>query len=463
MRCKVFLAGLAFSLVFVGQVIGQEHRVTGEVISGETRAPLIGVNIVVQNTTTGTTTDLYGQYVLEGISPQDILVFTYIGHQVEEVAIDGREVIDVVMTPQALSGEDVVVIGYGTQQRRDITSSIFSLKEGSFTQGQNTDIESLLQGRVAGVNITSSNGDVGAAPLIRIRGGTSVNAGNGPMIVIDGVPIDNESTLPGSQGNDGDEISDGTRDNPLGMVNPQDIASIDILKDASAAAIYGARGGNGVILITTKEGKAGGLALTYDTYTSTSTVAKKLDLMNAKEYRDFATVTGQTPTLEDADTAWQDEVFRTAVSQSHDLAFGGGTQLSRYRVSLNYLDQQGIVLNSERQRYSLRLNVNHKLLDEKLRLGIKINPTYIKRHNTPYNQRAGYIGGTFTNVLKFNPTFPVYNDDGTYYETTTPDKRNPVALLKEIDDVSESMRVFFNGNAEYEFLPGFVILHTLLD
>ena len=450
MRVKVYLVGLAVSLLCVGQVFAQEHRVTGQVISGENRASLHGVNIVVQGTDMGAITDTYGLYVLEDVSPQDVLVFSYIGYQVEEISIGGLGEINVVMTPQALSGEDVVVIGYGTQQRRDITSSIFSLKEGSFTQGAGSDAQALLQARVPGVVITSSNGDVGAAPVIRIRGGTSVNAGNGPMIVIDGVPVDHSSSMP-----DGIEISDGTRDSGLSMVNPNDIASIDVLKDASAAAIYGARGGNGVILITTKEGKPGAVSMTYDTYTSTSTVANKLDLMNAAQYKAFAEKVGASPIMGDADTDWQDEVFRTAISQNHNLSFGGGTQLSRYRVSLNYLDEQGIVLNSERQRYTLRINVNHRMLDEKLRLGLKINPSYIKRNNTPYNQRAGYYGGVFTNICKMNPTLPVYNDDGSYYEYATTDKRNPVALLNEIDDISEVLRVFFNGTVEYEFIPGF--------
>lgn len=453
MRVKVYLIGLAVSLLCVGQVIGQEHRVTGHVISGENRAPLHGVNIVVQGTGMGTVTDAYGLYVLEDVSVEDILVFSYIGFQVEEAPIDGREVLDVVMTPQALSGEDVVVIGYGTTQRRNLTSSIFSLKEGSFTKGATNDLQSLLQARVPGVVITANNGDIGSEPQIRIRGGTSVTAGNGPMVVIDGVPIDNSSAMP-----DGVGMSNGTRDNPLGMLNPYDIASIDILKDASAAAIYGARGGNGVILITTKQGEAGALSMTYDGYTSTSTVSNKLELLTAAEYKDYAKQVGIHDTtiakMGDADTDWQDAIFRTAVSQNHNLSFGGGTQLSRYLVSLNYLDEQGIVLNSERQRYSLRLNVNHRMLDEKLRLGLGINPTYVKRNNTPYNQREGYAGAVFTNVFKMMPTYPVENEDGTYYEYPVTTIRNPVALLNEIEDISESIRIFFNATAEYEFVPG---------
>lgn len=435
---------------------------TGEVISGETRAPLLGVNIAVQNTDIGTTTDLDGQYVLEGISPQDILVFTYIGYQDEEVAIDSRGVIDIVLTPQALSGEDVVVIGYGTVQRRDITSSIFSLKEGSFTQGAVTDIQALLQARVPGVLITQSSGELGAEPLIRIRGGTSVSASNAPLIVIDGVPIDNNSATPSfGVTSRGGEVNDtnpsgGVRDNVLSMLNPNDIASIDVLKDASAAAIYGARGGNGVILITTKEGKPGGVSLTYDGYTSSSSVTKTLDLLTASEYKAFAEQVEPNNDYEfgSANTDWQDQIFRTGTSQSHNVAFAAGTQQTRYRVSLNYLDEEGIVLGSDRQRISGRLNINHNLLDEKLRLALRINPTYIKRHDAPYRQTGGFNGGMFTNVYKMNPTFPVYLDDGSYYDTGDPARRNPVALANEIDNETSSMRIFANATADYEFLPG---------
>ncbi|MFQ6615344.1 MAG: SusC/RagA family TonB-linked outer membrane protein [Fidelibacterota bacterium] len=465
MRFKVLFVSLAVALFVLGQAFGQDGRVSGRVISSEDRDPLIGVNIVVAGTDMGTTTDSDGRYLLDGVSPDATLVFSYIGYQTEEISVAGRQEIDVVMTPQALPGEELVVIGYGTQQRRDITSSITSLKEGSFTQGATTDIQSLLQARVPGVVVTSNNGEVGGEPLIRIRGGTSVTASNNPMIVIDGVPVNNTSALPGGTGED---INDGPRDNPLGMLNPRDIASIDILKDASAAAIYGARGGNGVILITTKEGSPGvpgGPSLVYDVYTSSSSVSNKLDLMSASEYKAYAQkvaniIDDTTKFVYDPDdfgtanTDWQDAIFRTAISQNHNISFTGGSAATQYRASLNYLDEQGVVLNSARQRYSGRLNVNHRMLDNKLKLALRINPSFIRRHNTPYNQRAGYFGGVFTNVLKMNPTYPVKNDDGSYYEYPTTTIRNPVALLNEISDVSEEMRIFFNSTAEYEFIPG---------
>ena len=460
MRSKVYMIGMAVGLLYVGQVMGQEQEVSGRVISAEDRAPLLGVNISIQNTDEGAITDRRGRYELKDLSAQDVLVFSFIGFQPVEETVGDRTVIDVVMTPEAIAGEELVVIGYGTQQRRDVTSSIFSLKEGSFTRGSSSDAQALFQGRIPGVVVTLSNGDVGAAPLIRIRGGTSVSAGNGPMFVIDGVPIDNSSATPIVPSGDEEQISDGTRDNFLSLLNPYDIASIEVLKDASAAAIYGARGGNGVILITTKEGRAGGFSLTYDGYTSASTQSKKYDLLTASEYKKFAGDVGATPENQSADTDWQDEIVRTAMTQSHNIAFSSGTQLTRYRVSLNYLDEEGIVLGSARQRITARLNLSHTALDEKLRLAVRINPTFIKKNNTPYRQRAGFLGGVFGNVLKMNPTVPVFETDGeTYYDfpslgVPSTGIRNPVALLKEIDDVSESLHIFANASAEYEFLPG---------
>ncbi|MBN4080802.1 TonB-dependent receptor [Caldithrix abyssi] len=452
---KKFIVQISVVLLMIGQLFAQD-AVSGKVISDDTGEALIGVNIVVKGTGIGTTTDQDGYFSLDAIAADAVLVISYIGYDTKEIAVDGQSEINIVLALGVLSGEDVVVIGYGTQQRKNVTSAISSLKENAFTKGRNTDLQSMLQGRVAGVVVSANNGDIGSAPLIRIRGGTSITAGNGPMIVVDGVPINNTSALPTGFTTGGGAGGDGTQDNPLASLNPNDIASIDILKDASAAAIYGARGGNGVILITTKEGGRGGEAsLTYNVYSSSSSIAKKLDLMNASEYKSFGTSIGKTVDDGGANTDWQDAVFRNAKTQNHNIAFSAGTPQTNYRVSVNYLDEQGVILNSQRQRYSARLNVNHKMLDDKLRVGLKVSPSFIKRNNTPYNQRAGFFGGVFANVLKMNPTYPVYNPDGTYFEypnTTT--IRNPVALLNETSDIGEIMGVFFNATAEYEIISG---------
>ena len=451
-------SSLFFSLlIFVlccGQVIAQTSVVSGTVSSADDGSMLVGVNIVVKNTDTGTTTNENGAFVLEGVSANDVLVLSYIGYETAEVAVSGRAIIEVTLVSTVIAGEDVVVIGYGTQSRRDVTGAISSLKEGSFTKGTNTDLQSLLQARAPGVVITANNGDIGSEPRIRIRGGTSINASNNPIIVVDGVPINNSSALPGGFTTGAGAGADGTMDNPLGMLNPDDIASIDILKDAASSAIYGARGGNGVILITTKEGRPGELSLTYSASTSSSSITKKLDLMDAAEFKSYASSIGVDIDDGGANTDWQDEILRSAVSTNHNISFSAGTQQTQYRASISYLDQQGILLNSERQRISTRLNVRHTMLDNKLKLGLKVSPSFSNRNNTPYNQRAGYFGGVFTNVLKFNPTYPVKNADGSYYEYATTTIRNPVALLNEISDVGENLRVLTSATAEYELISG---------
>jgi iron complex outermembrane receptor protein len=451
-------SSLFFSLlIFVlccGQVIAQTSVVSGTVSSADDGSMLVGVNIVVKNTDTGTTTNENGAFVLEGVSANDVLVLSYIGYETAEVAVSGRAIIEVTLVSTVIAGEDVVVIGYGTQSRRDVTGAISSLKEGSFTKGTNTDLQSLLQARAPGVVITANNGDIGSEPRIRIRGGTSINASNNPIIVIDGVPINNSSALPGGFTTGAGAGADGTMDNPLGMLNPDDIASIDILKDAASSAIYGARGGNGVILITTKEGRPGELSLTYSASTSSSSITKKLDLMDAAGFKSYASSIGVDIEDGGANTDWQDEILRSAVSTNHNISFSAGTQQTQYRASISYLDQQGILLNSERQRISTRLNVRHTMRDNKLKLGLKVSPSFSNRNNTPYNQRAGYFGGVFTNVLKFNPTYPVKNADGSYYEYATTTIRNPVALLNEISDVGENLRVLTSATAEYELISG---------
>ena len=451
-------SSLFFSLlIFVlccGQVIAQTSVVSGTVSSADDGSMLVGVNIVVKNTDTGTTTNENGAFVLEGVSANDVLVLSYIGYETAEVAVSGRAVIAVTLVSTVIAGEDVVVIGYGTQSRKDVTGAISSLKEGSFTKGAITDLQSLLQARAPGVVITANNGDIGSEPRIRIRGGTSINASNNPIIVIDGVPVNNSSALPGGFTTGAGAGADGTMDNPLGMLNPDDIASVDILKDAASSAIYGARGGNGVILITTKEGRPGELSLTYSASTSSSSITKKLDLMDAAGFKSYASSIGVDIEDGGANTDWQDEILRSAVSTNHNISFSAGTQQTQYRASISYLDQQGILLNSERQRISTRLNVRHMMLDNKLKLGLKVSPSFSNRNNTPYNQRAGYFGGVFTNVLKFNPTYPVKNADGSYYEYATTTIRNPVALLNEISDVGENLRVLTSATAEYELISG---------
>jgi iron complex outermembrane receptor protein len=459
MRAKLLLFSLVLILFFTGSVIAQGTTVKGVVTSAEDGSPLPGANVIVKNTQKGASTDIDGIYILEDVSAQDTLVFMYVGYSDAEEIVGDRELINARLTPEAFSADAIVVIGYGTQQRKDLTNAIGTLSPQDFNRGAVTDPMQLAQARMPGVKIVTGNGDLGFAPMIRIRGGTSVSASNEPMYVIDGVPVENVSATPTfnpegtSDGTGEDNPAGGLRDNPLSNLDPNDIESIDILKDASSAATYGARGGNGVILITTKSGTPGGSALTYRGYSSISSQYGEYDLLNAQEYRDYAAQVGATPEMGSSNTDWQDAITRDAFSHSHTLAYSSGSANTSYLVSVNYLDEQGIVLNSDRQRISGRFNIQHQMYDNTLRLGMRVNPSYIKRNNTPYRQIGGFRGGLFTNVLKHNPTLPVKNSDGSYYAYASPDIRNPVAMVELIEDESEIMRIFANFNAEYDFIP----------
>ena len=341
--------------------------------------------------------------------------------------------------------EEVVVIGYGTQKKKDLTGSSASVSAEDFNGGVVTSPEMLIQGKAAGITITPTNGEPGGGVSVRVRGGTSISSSNEPLYVIDGMPIQSANTLPGGTGETG-----GSQRNPLSRLNPNDIESITVLKDASATAIYGARGANGVVLITTKKGKGGSaMAVDYNYQLSASTLAKKLDLLTADEYRTAVNRFGLGNTLGNADTDWQDEVFQTGVAQQHNLSLSGGSAEGNYRLSLGYLDQDGIVINSGTERFTSRLSMNQKTLDGKLTLSGNINVSQQDDNLTPYQQTGGFEGGIFTNVMKMNPTLPVYDADGNYTFVSN-SVRNPVQAALEIDDVARTTGITMNGTARLD-------------
>ena len=341
--------------------------------------------------------------------------------------------------------EEVVVIGYGTQKKKDLTGSSAQVSAEDFNGGVVTSPEMLIQGKAAGITITPTNGEPGGGVSVRVRGGTSISSSNEPLYVIDGMPVQSANTLPGGTGQTG-----GSQRNPLSRLNPNDIESITVLKDASATAIYGARGANGVVLITTKKGKGGSaMAVDYNYQVSASTLAKKLDLLTADEYREQVNRFGLGNTLGNADTDWQDEVFQTGVAQQHNLSLSGGSAEGSYRLSLGYLDQDGIVINSGTERFTSRLSMNQKTLDGKLTLSGNINVSQQDDNLTPYQQTGGFEGGLFTNVMKMNPTLPVYDADGNYTFVSN-SVRNPVQAALEIDDVARTTGITMNGTARLD-------------
>ena len=340
--------------------------------------------------------------------------------------------------------EEVVVIGYGSQKKKDLTGSSASVSSEDFNGGVVTSPEMLIQGKAAGITITPTNGEPGGGVSVRVRGGTSISSSNEPLYIIDGMPIQNGSTLPGGEGE-----TSGSQRNPLSRLNPNDIESITVLKDASATAIYGARGANGVVLITTKKGAAGRMSVDYSYQVSASTLPRKLDMLNASEYKAAVARFGLGNVLGNADTDWQDEMFQTGMATQHNLSLNGGTEAGSYRLSMGYLDQDGIVINSGTERFTSRLSMNQKTLNDKLTLSANVNVSQQDDNLTPYQQVGGYTGGIFTNMLKMNPTLPVKDANGNYTFVSNA-IRNPVEAAMEIDDVARTVGVTMNGTARLD-------------
>lgn len=381
--------------------------------------PLPGVNITEVGTSNGVVTDLEGNYSISVSSENAILRFSFVGYLTEEMEVANRTQIDLMLVEDIQAVEEVVVIGYGTVKKRDVTGSMASIKSEDFNPGVTVAPEQLMQGKVAGVDIVQSSGRPGATSTVRIRGASSISAGNDPLYVIDGIPMQftsanlyvnvtgESSTSPFS--------SEGS--NPLNTINPSDIESIEILKDASATAIYGSRGANGVILITTKSKKAGGESFSYDAYVGISSIRKTLDFLSADEFRNYAESYGLDYSDEGANTNWQDEVFRPALTHSHNIAFGGNSANSGYRASLGYSNQEGILISSALEKYTSRLNANHKALDGKLNIDLNLSYAKINNDDVPVSSNINNEGGNMLkDALRWAPTLPVYNEDGSYYQ-----------------------------------------------
>jgi iron complex outermembrane receptor protein len=401
------------------------------------------------------------------------------------------------LAPQASILEPVVVTGYGSQRREAITGSVSTVEGSAANVGVVTNADQMLRARAAGVDITQNNGEPGAGSQVLIRGGSSISASNQPLYVIDGVPINNVSTEPPGYGLSGNTAP--LPRNPLNLLNPSEIASITVLKDASAAAIYGSRAANGVILIETKKGSAaaGGPTIEYNTYVSAASPAKRLQLLNAAEFTSFvqgqvsdwrvdstacagrpACAAALADTLQYADTAgtfaglapshlgalggsatdWARAVTRTAVTHNHDLSFIGGNQDTHYRGSLNYMNQEGVTIGSGFQRIQGSLSASHRALDNRLGLGLNVTTSRANNSYLIFENRGGFEGGVFQNVAIFNPTQPIMVTDSTgkadFYESGASSVRNPVALAREITDIGQTNRTLGNASAELQLGSG---------
>nr|MBA3558200.1 SusC/RagA family TonB-linked outer membrane protein [Gemmatimonadaceae bacterium] len=390
------------------------------------------------------------------------------GAKVQEVTVTAGGTATVQFSLGALAANlgEIVVTGYGTQRRLAITGSVATIDPEAANVGVTPNVNSMIQGRAAGVNVTLNSGEPGAAAQVRVRGGTSITASNEPLYVIDGIPIQNNETEGSGIGISGNSPPLGR--SPLNLLNPSDIASISILKDASATAIYGSRGANGVVLIETKKGSHGAATLEYDSYVAASTQARYLDLLDGDEYRSYVRAqvaegnldTARLSTLGTANTDWERELSRTAVTHNHNLAFSGGGNATRYRASLNYLDQEGVALDNGFERFQGRLNGSHNTFNDRLRLSLNLTASHLKNDYLAYDNTGGFEGGVFQNAVTFNPTRPVSRTDSATGQTVFfelgqgfQSVRNPVALATQIQDFANTTRTLGNVTGELDIIP----------
>jgi TonB-linked SusC/RagA family outer membrane protein len=452
-RCAMFLLAIfgftAFSLA---------QTVTGTV-TDKKGEPLPGVTVSVKGTKNATSTSTSGVYTLNNVGSDAVLVFTGAGITTRELSVSGRSSVSTEMETNVSNLNEVVVVGYGTRKLKDLTGSVASLSDKDFNKGVIASPEQMIQGRTSGVTITPASGEPGAGVSINIRGTASIRSGNNPLFVVDGVPLDGGGTSGGL------DVGFGTSSarNPLSFINPADIENITILKDASAAAIYGARGANGVVLITTKTGR-GKPSLQFSASTSVSKIAKRYDLLNAEDFAVGVTQAGgngSDPTInKGASTDWQDQIFRTGVSQNYNLSYGGSHANTNYRVSLGYFDQAGIIKNSGLKRLTGRLNVTQKLLNDKLKIDLTYTGSQVKNTYAPISDNAGFQGSLIGAALIANPTYPI-SENGSYtLAGGGSSSLNPVAMLDYISDNDKIFRNLGNISGSYTILKGLVYKAT---
>ena len=451
------------------QAQGARGAISGRVVDSTSQLPMQSVTVTIEGTQRGAVTRVDGGFLLNDLPAGTArLRVTRIGYtpQVKDVAVVPGQTANVRFSMQAVAANlgAVVVTGYGSQRKEAVTGSVATINADEANVGVIANPTQLLAARAPGVNVTLNSGEPGAGAQIRIRGGTSISASNDPLYVIDGVPLQNNESEARGFGIGG---SPALGRNPLNAINPSDIASVTVLKDAAATAIYGSRGANGVVLIETKKGRPGAATMEYETYAAFGTRANSLDFLTGNEYRSFIQdqiTKGTLPASRlasqgTANTNWEDETQRTALTQNHNVAFAGGNQSTTFRASLNFADQQGIVISNGFKRLQARLNGNHEALNGKLRIGLNLSSSRIENNYLPFENTGGFEGGVFQNVAVFNPTRPVFDAvTGKYYEIGLGRQsvRNPVALANQTLDDGQTLRTLANVTTSYQIFPSLI-------
>ncbi|MEX2512843.1 MAG: SusC/RagA family TonB-linked outer membrane protein [Cyclobacteriaceae bacterium] len=414
------------SKVVQPEVIMAVEQLVSGIVRDEAGEPLPGATVSIEGSTTGTVTDLDGSFSIN-VAEGSVLVFSYIGYETQRIEVGNQTEFNIVMSMDESSLEEVVVIGYGTTKNSDLTGAVSSVKAEELTAYPAIDAVQALQGRAAGVQIQANNGAPGASLKVRIRGGTSINASSDPIFVVDGFV-------------------------GAAMPPPEDIASIEVLKDASATAIYGSRGANGVIMVTTKRGTSGPAKIEFNSSYSMQNEINRLDLLNADQFIDY--INEARPNIQPAggDTDWQDQIFRTGGIQNYQLSISGGNEDINYYVSGAYFDQEGVIINSNYNRFSLTSNLDVKATD-KLKFGLNL---FMRRSNSDgvrmQEGSGGLTPGVVASAFKFEPDQPLYREDGTFTVARLNDPHdNPYAVATQLVDENVNDRIQGNLSAEYDF------------
>ena len=437
--------------------VQQSKKITGTIV--DSQGPIIGATVKVKGTNNATVTDLDGNYTLN-VSAGQTIEITYVGYVVKTIKIGSSNKYDATLVEDNNSLNEVVVVGYGTMKKSDISGSSVSLGEKAMKGSIITSLDQSLQGRAAGVTAVSTSGAPGTSSSIRVRGQATINAGAEPLYVIDGVIVQSQGYSGASYGLE-DALGNGkvSTISPLSTINPADIVSMEILKDASATAIYGAQGANGVVLITTKRGKAGEAKFTYDGMLAVSRQAKRLDIMNLREYaeyyNDFVNV-GEAeandyysdPSLLGKGTNWQDAIFRTALQHQHQISAQGGTEKVQYYVSAGYMNQEGTIIGSNFDRLSVRANIDAQL---KKWLKMGFNASYAETNDDL--KLADSVEGIISYSLTTLPDIPIYNIDGGYSSVIREGYTNPNPIAMAMLDQILLNRQKLNGNIFFEVTP----------
>ncbi|MDN3493537.1 SusC/RagA family TonB-linked outer membrane protein [Winogradskyella bathintestinalis] len=415
---KLKIISLSIILTLLGNALMfAQIEIKGTVKSKVDGQPLSGSNILIKNKKSGTIADFDGNYVLTVNSTEDVLVYSYQGFKSKEVLVGNQTIINVELEEDITSLNEIVVIGYGSSSKKDLSGAVSSIKAKDLEASKVTTPDEFVQGRVSGLLLTQTSGQPGAATSVRIRGSSSINAGSEPLYVIDGFPVDSNSD------NVGGSVTEGPNLNALSTISPSDIESIDVLKDASATAIYGSRGANGVIIITTKRGINGKAQINYDTYLSVSQVGKELDVLNAGEFAFYINEARYNngdprfytnPFSFGEGTDWQGEIFGVAFTNNHDLSIKGGNEKIKYALSASYMNQEGIIIETDFTRYNFRANLDFKASDK-----LKIENSFSVSRSDYNSARTDTDGGlgvssAVTGAYLFNPMLPVFDSEGNY-------------------------------------------------